>query len=271
MEKKSDEMQFLPSRMQDLAAEAARIGFSVGKFLTPEARALLSGGAGGQAPEPSRAVPYPGGVRLVFLGGYDGAERTLPLFYDPSLGYDGETLTSLAGIVSMEIRTASGDPVSHRQILGSLMALGVKRETVGDILPFHEGRAVFFTLSSLAPFFRDQLCRVGRETVRCEEVILPRDYAPERKTTELHITVASLRTDCLAAALLQISREKAQALIRAGLLAKNHIPVSDPATPFREGDRITVRGEGRFDITHAEEENRTKRGRIRLTAIHYTD
>lgn len=251
----------LAARGKDLASEALRDGFSVGKFMTPEEQALLA----------QMRKTLPRGLKLRFLGGFEEAERRLPLFYDPSFGYEEDMLSSLSEILPMEIVSSSGAELSHRQILGSLMSLGVQREVVGDILPCTGGKAVFFTLAPLADFFEKQLCRVGRESVTCGKTVLAWDFKPQRKTKEIRATIASLRLDCAAAALLQVSRDKAQTMIRAGLVSKNHLPADDPAAPFRTGDRITIKGAGRFDILHAEEEDRTRKGRVRLVAQQYID
>ncbi len=261
MDKTATERALL-RRCEDLSREAARDGFAAGKFLPPEQCALLE--------KSSRAFP---GVAMRLFGGYDGAERCAPLFYDPALGYSEEALDALAGVAAMEVRSSGGEAMTHRAILGSALALGVERETIGDILPCSEdgGRAIFFTLRALVPFFTENLTRVGRARVTCREIDLPAGFTPERKTEELHLSVASPRIDCLAAAILHLSRERAADAVRAGLLAVNSIAVSDPAAPIREGDRVSARGAGRFDVTSLATggQNRTRSGRLRVTVVHY--
>ena len=58
--------------------------------------------------------------------------------------------------------------LSHRDILGSLMALGIKRETVGDIL-IEEGRAVVFVCGDVKEYILNQVEKIGRVGVDMTE------------------------------------------------------------------------------------------------------
>lgn len=73
----------------------------------------------------------------LFFGGYDDSERKmLGLFFD-------EPSTSMFPICGIEFSFRKCDRLTHRDFLGSLMSLGIERETVGDIL-VEDGRAVVF-------------------------------------------------------------------------------------------------------------------------------
>ena len=65
----------------------------------------------------------------VFFGGYDGAERQR-LFFLPDWAEEPEPDAVMAVAASWY----GGDSLTHRDILGSLMGLGLTRGTIGDIL-----------------------------------------------------------------------------------------------------------------------------------------
>ena len=65
----------------------------------------------------------------VFFGGYGGAERQR-LFFLPDWAEEPEPDAVMAVAASWY----GGDSLTHRDILGSLMGLGLTRGTIGDIL-----------------------------------------------------------------------------------------------------------------------------------------
>lgn len=148
--------------------------------------------------------------------------------------------------------------LSHRDILGSLMALGIKRETVGDIL-IEEGRAVAFVSDDVKEYILDQVEKIGRVGVNITDgCTFP---LPEGdKLEEFTGTAASDRIDCVAAALCGLSRSKVCELIAAGLITVNSVPVSKPTKSVAAGDVISVRGKGRYIAVSLD--GRTKKDRI---------
>ena len=86
----------------------------------------------------------------LFFGGYDDSERKmLGLFFD-------EPSTSMFPICGIEFSFRKCDRLTHRDFLGSLMSLGIERETVGDIL-VEDGRAVVFVKTELSDYVKSQI------------------------------------------------------------------------------------------------------------------
>lgn len=153
----------------------------------------------------------------------------------------------------------------HRDFLGSLLALGVRREAIGDIL-CGEGLSVAFVSEELLDFIVGQLERVGNEGVR----LIPRydGELPEAfRLQPIERTVASARLDCVLAALLGLSREEAARRIREGLVSVDHRPCDACSHTLRAGNVLSVRGAGRFRIDEAEQ--MTRKGRLVLRAAKY--
>ncbi len=189
-----------------------------------------------------------------FYGGFEDARRQM-LGCLPEWAEDGEfPITPI---------TASFRPIdklSHRDVLGSLMGLGLKREAVGEILT-EDGRAVIFVTDETASFVLNQLEKIGRVGVRLQKGF----QAPlpdGGKLADFSVTIASDRLDCVVGALCGISRGRANEKIEQSLVLVNSI-VSEKATRhINEGDVISVRSYGKFTVESISE--RTRKDRIVL-------
>lgn len=176
-------------------------------------------------------------------GGWPGAERKM-LCILPDEG-EGEEAPFCCVRLSAQ---GPGAALAHRDCLGALMALGLERESMGDIFLPGEKEAFVFAKPAAADVICRELHQAGHTTVRaglCEMGELPFTAAqaePQRKTA----SVASLRLDAVLAAMLHGSREQAAQRIRAGRVEINHLAVSSTSASLYAGDKITVRGEGRF-------------------------
>ena len=190
------------------------------------------------------------------LGGYDSAERRVFAFGD---GCEDKLPFTAAVFNYPEDRE-----LSHRDFLGSLMALGIKRELLGDIL-VGSGRTAVFVINSALPLVMD-MTKVGSVGVRMT-LDFTEDDIPEQEYDEIRSTVASLRLDSVTATALRMSREKAAELIKSKGVSHNRVMSFSPSDKVSEGDRFSVRGFGRFDLY--EVGDRSKKDRIFITLRKY--
>ncbi len=210
----------------------------------------------------ARAVLHEKGcTNGVFYGGYDGAERTI-LGIFPSFLPPDPALFPLSAIGFHYRATAS---LSHRDFLGALLATGVKRDKIGDIV-CQQGFTVVFADEELASFLAESVEKVGSEGVRAEfpytaPVVVRREFR------EYQDTVASARLDAVLKATLRISRDQAAKRIVGGLVSCNHMPCLSVSHPVKEGDVLSVRGEGRFVIAALGPV--TKKGRLVIKIKQY--
>lgn len=198
-------------------------------------------------------------ARFEFFGGYEDAERTflacLPDWCD-SADYP---------IVPFTFKFRECDTLSHRDFLGSLMALGITRESVGDIL-VENGRAVVFVSRDVSKFVKTQLEKVGRVGVGVSEGFS--EPLPQHSSlAQFSDTVASLRLDCVVSALAGVSRNVACELIENGYVSINSITCEKTTRTVDTGDRITVRGKGKFFVDDVSA--LSKKGRIILKYSKY--
>ncbi len=157
--------------------------------------------------------------------------------------------------------------LSHRDWLGSLMSLGIKREILGDIVVWDDFHAVLFCQTKGAAYLISELKKAGRDAVRAVPCRLPAGFVPRQQYVSIRGTVASPRADGVVRALCNVSREDAAALIQRGMVEINYDPIEEADRRIEPGDILSVRGYGKFKIDEVGQP--TGRGRLHLTARKY--
>ena len=236
---RNDEERYLMRHIEDLADAAFSRGIArYSAFLSDREQDL------------ARAALGHVGVRdgWRFDGGWPEAERRV-LCLEPEYSY-GECPVRC---VQLQCRALPGAALpAHKDYLGSLMGLELRREALGDIvLPADTpGTAYVFALETAGELICRELLQVGRTEVTT--TLLSLDEVPEFPQTERKTqtaTVSSLRLDAVLAAMLHCSRGQACEWIAAGRVEINHLPAESAHAPVYEGDVFTVRGKGRFGLT----------------------
>jgi len=203
------------------------------------------------------------GIGALASGGYPGAERQVLVIYPD---YYGEDQVSIP-LRALEARgNTQFNQVSHRDYLGSLLGLGIKREKVGDILLHGEGNQHFchmIVLEELKEYIQFNLEKVGRLSISLKEISLEGIKPQEVHYQEGSATVASLRLDAVISQGFKISRADAQTLVSRELITVNWEPIQRAAYHIAPGDIISVRGKGRLEILAID--GNTRSGRIRIT------
>lgn len=195
-----------------------------------------------------------------FDGGYRAAERRR-LRFAPDWMED-EQLSDEQDIACLYCRFFEGDALSHRDFLGSLMALGIIREKLGDIL-VGMGEAQILVDEAVLPFLLQEYQSAGRTKLHLSRRPLAEIVPPEIKVQLLHDTVMSLRLDSIVAVGFAMSRTKAAELIHAGKVELNHLPCDKSDKLLSEGDSVSARGFGKFVL--AEIGKQSRKGRTIIT------
>lgn len=191
--------------------------------------------------EIERDLSYAG---VSVFGGNDLSERKLIRFgSEELLGYEEPF-----PIVCLEIKPLNekfADDCSHRDFLGALMNLGIERETLGDI--FVSGHSAYlYCLESIAPYIEKNLTRVKHTVVLTKPC--DSSFNIEIKKEEINITVASERVDAIVARVFKLSRDDSVELFREQRVFVNGRLCTGNDSKVKDGDRISVRGLGRFEI-----------------------
>ncbi len=225
-----DEITLLKKRFSELASRSFDRGiYTNSEFLTQAERSELL------------KMHFP--VKVSLFGGYENAERCIAVFGDENdIGY--ECLFPVKYIKIEPLQMKFADKLTHRDFLGSLMGLGLRREMLGDII-INENVAFLVCLDSVSDFIINQLDKVKHTSVKCSESdFIPADNLPELKYEEL--IVSSERLDVLISAVYNLSRNESQKRIESEtVFCDSLVTVSTSYVP-KNGTLISVRGLGRF-------------------------
>lgn len=199
-------------------------------------------------------------IECSFCGGYDYAERKMLAVYPK--GYEPEEDEYKISILQMQ----KNNDISHRDVLGSLMGLGISREKTGDII-FSGDNISIILKENIADYVLMNLTRIGACEVHLEKSDAFKIAAAQPEGKELNIIVASMRADGIISAAFKISRSLSLQYIKAERVKVNHELLTKQAKELKEGDMVSLRGKGRMEIT--KEAGKTKKGNIKLTVKRY--
>lgn len=202
-----------------------------------------------------------GGGAFALWGGYASAERRCVIFLPDYLADlqannipdDTDPLCVLCARP-----TAREAGLSHRDYLGALLALGITRKKVGDIIVRPDGADIVI-LRDMADYLLLNYTKVGRHYLNC--TVLPTACISkyEAPFKEIAANVPSLRLDSVAAVAFGASRSVAAEAVRARLVAVNGLQTAKPDLNITPGDAITWRGRGKAQILSMDGKSRKNR------------
>lgn len=253
MEQQEKQEQQLRRRMEELAIRAQQRGsYTYTEFLNLAEQDLLVSKV-----LPTGSAPY----RL--WGGFASAERKIACFGDEECcGYVEAPPIVCLRIAPLQRKFA--EPLTHRDFLGTLMGLGIRREVLGDII-VSDCSGYLFCLESIASYIIEQLDRVKHTAVQCCLVEPPE--LVNQKPEPTAVNVASERLDALIAAVYSLSRNESQALFSKGLVFADSRMVANTSLEPASGTMISVRGKGRFCYEGVVRE--TRKGRLQVSVCIY--
>jgi len=196
-----------------------------------------------------------GELNVDFDGGFRGAERQRAAFCH----------TDFQGTPNFELAVIKAEwngefaRLGHRDVLGSIMSLGIDREFIGDIIATKDCARLIVD-KKLTDYFTANLTQIGGTTVTTTVDELENIAPKEERTKEIKSTVASLRADSIAAAGFGMSRSKAAAEIAAEKIKLNWQTLKSASQSIKAGDILSMRGRGRLEV--AEIRGQTKKGRV---------
>lgn len=225
------------------------------QFLSPAQRA---------AAEPLLAAS--GHPKHTFFGGYEGAERTVCAFLPDWMEAEDWQYDEENPVGAVECAFPKDAELSHRDILGGLMGIGLTRERVGDILVL-EDRAQIVALIEAIPIILSQFDQAGRYRLRPKEIPLAELSPAPVQVKPVKDTVAALRLDAVLSSGFSISRGKAADLIAGGKVSVNHRECLKSDKTVAQGDILTCRGLGKCVLTTVG--GHSRKGRIIIEIERY--
>lgn len=216
------------------------------------------------------------------FGGGEESDRCIAFFLPDYMDRETAEAESIAVIIAAAVNARYADELTHRDFLGALMNLGIERELVGDIRVFKPGKeqaakaagtdtdphnkscrfftdktgrkceptAVIYVRADMAEYISRELTKVRHTDINCTVLSLNEfketGIGGMQEFEFLHVNVASERVDAVIAALYRVSRQKAADVINAERVYINGRIAQAAGKLLKEGDRVSVRGTGKF-------------------------
>jgi RNA-binding protein YlmH len=156
--------------------------------------------------------------------------------------------------------------LGHRDYLGAIMALGIKREKYGDLIL--DGDGCYAAVSEeISDYIIYNLSSIGRCPCKVEiiENYIAQGLGAKFENLIIHST--SMRLDCLIGSLCNLSRAKAVEIIQGGKVLIDYVEINEKDKMVQPGAVITIRGYGKFKLV--EQLGSTQRGRLKLSIKKY--
>lgn len=155
--------------------------------------------------------------------------------------------------------TYQDESISHRDVLGALMHLGIERDTFGDI--FITNTHIYIqVVKELVLVFKD-LHQIKQDFIYFEEIDeLPFEIKEKSETVTLFLD--SLRIDAVVSKAFNIARDDVKGLIDQDKVKINYFPIQKYTNLVKPYDIISVRGFGRIILT--DDVGTSKKEKVRI-------
>jgi RNA-binding protein YlmH len=198
-------------------------------------------------------------TRTGLFGGYENAERQMVAFIPDALYYEWAYPIVCLKITPLYPKFAK--PMSHRDILGSVMHLGIDRGKIGDIL-CQEEASYIFCAESIHGFLMESLTQIRNNSVMLSVMDEAESLSIKATFSDEPDIIASNRIDAIIARAYHLSRSEAAALLVAEKVFINGKCITNCNQSCESGAIVSVRGKGRFIF---ETDNvLSKKGRLRV-------
>ena len=204
------------------------------------------------------------GCNYRFFGGMEDTERQMLCIAHKDIEITDEVFP-IVGILVTPKNVKFSEDFSHRDVLGSVLGLGLQRDVIGDIF-VNEKEAFILCVEQISDYISDSLVKIRHTNVVCKRIKTEEtSFKKEFKVVER--TVSAIRIDTICAAAFGVSRSSAATAISAGKVFINGRESISPSLGIKENDVISFRGEGKARLK--EIGGLTKKGRISVTLERY--
>ncbi|KRM68639.1 RNA-binding protein [Apilactobacillus ozensis] len=184
-------------------------------------------------------------LKFQSYGGFDDAEMTRTLIYPNYYEPDNSDFE----VVLCEIKYPEKfSTIHHSQVLGSLMGLGINRNTIGDIISDGD-RWQFFCSKEIYNYISLNLNKIGKINVSVDYVNFSSKIKHKLDNSQnVFCILTSLRIDNVLSSVFHLSRKDSKNLVSHNLVHFNWQLLDKPDFEISLKDVVSVRGYGRFKI-----------------------
>ncbi|GAV21805.1 RNA-binding protein [Carboxydothermus pertinax] len=242
-------MDFAQVEIDDMLSQANKGRVVLTDFLDPAMAALTR----------ERLQKFPE-VNYKVDGGYPNAERVRFAFF-PNYIFPEDVELNIGFLeISGNFKFQT---VTHRDFLGAILATGIKREKIGDLIIIPNGCQVILD-RDLVPYLIQEVDKVHRVGVTVREIVREELLLPEAKTREVIAFVKSLRLDSVGASGFGISRSQMVKEIEGQKVRVNWKLQVKPSYEVAPGDVISLRGRGRVEVLEIAGTSKSGRSKVVL-------
>lgn len=204
------------------------------------------------------------GSNHCFFGGLADTERQMLCIAPEDISITPD-MFPICGVRILPKNVKFAGEISHRDVLGSVLGLGLTRDVIGDIY-IKEKEAYVLCAERIAEFLTEQLTQVRHTNVVCK-IETAEDSEFSKEFQLISRTVSAVRLDSVAAAAFGVSRSSAASAISGGKVFINGKDIISASASVKEEDVISFRGLGKAKLK--EIGSLTKKGRIVVTIERY--
>ena len=202
--------------------------------------------------------------RYLCFGGYDTAERQMAAFIPDALCYEWSYPFVCIHAVPQYPKYA--EKLTHRDVLGALMHLGLDRSKIGDIVVL-ENDIYIFCSETISDFIMDQFTQIRHTMIRSSVIEDVSTLKVHPVFEEHDDMVASNRIDAIIARAYHLSRSEAAAYLTAEKVFINGRCITNCNQSCDNGDIVSVRQKGRF--VFETDQSLSKKGKLRVRFMIY--
>ncbi|WIF94567.1 RNA-binding protein [Caminicella sporogenes] len=192
------------------------------------------------------------------FGGYEKAERKIFIFYPNYLC--GDYIDFPIKLINLQ-NLPKNKVFTHREVLGAILSLGLKRDKIGDII-ISKDIIQILVLEEVADFIELYFKKIGRFSINVSIGNIDSIVPKIEEFKEISANVKSLRLDSVCSASFFESRNKVAEDIKKGKIKVNYRPINMPSYILEEGDMVSYRGKGR--IIFEKIQGKTKKDRYKI-------
>lgn len=183
---------------------------------------------------------------FMIYGGYDNAERVRVVIGN-QIGLDEDFHIS---VIKIEY-PSKFVKINHRNVLGTIMSLGINRNTIGDIIITDDETSLIYVIvaKEMVSYLQNNLTSINNYPVKIKEVSVNdlKNVKLKEGISKTYI-ISSMRLDVILASVLNVSRNEINSYFEEKKVLVNHQICMNRHYEYKSGDLISVRKFGRILI-----------------------
>ncbi|MBA5850647.1 RNA-binding protein [Clostridium sp. cel8] len=197
------------------------------------------------------------GLKVVSYGIFENADRRCVMF---SENYE-EQKDFPVDLIKISAKSKFSK-LKHKDYLGALMSLGLRREKFGDLLVKGGEVCYLACMRDISEYIKLNFNKVGNSNCSVDILDLKSQNIPDYEFKSFTQVVSSMRLDCIVSSICKVSRNDSDMLIKKGKVQVNYFECKKKNMILDCKSTITVRGYGKFKLIDIS--GFTARGRIKL-------